>query len=367
MRILYFTERDSPHDRRFLTALAGTEHQVFSLRMHPCEPHTPAEITELSWPEGLPDWSHWHGWQAGKTQLQDIVDRLQPDVVHAGPIQGPAMVAALTGFHPLVTMSWAFDLLRIANRSPWTRFATTITLESTDLLLTDCETVSKKAVERGFREDKIVSFPWGVDLAYFSQKSAGDRCGALRRSLGWENQFVIFCNRSWAKQYGVDLLARAFVRAYRRDPTLRLILAGDGPQKEEIYAILAPVKEAVYLPGWVELEDLPPFYGAGDLFISSSHVDGSSISVLEALACGRPVLTSDIPSNREWVIPTKTGNLFIDGDIMSLENKILSMVGDENLAYYGEQARLLAEERANWAVNFQKLLGAYQITTNKNN
>ena len=137
MRILYFTERDGPHDRRFLGSLASTVHQVFSLRMNVCNPCTPDGITELTWPGDVPDWACWQGWQAGESQLKVILKELQPDLVHTGPIQGPAFLAALVGFHPLVTMSWGFDLLRIADRSPWTRFATTFTLANSDLLLAD--------------------------------------------------------------------------------------------------------------------------------------------------------------------------------------------------------------------------------------
>ena len=65
MRVLYFTAQDSPHDQRFLSALAGTALQVFSLRMYTCQPKTPEGIKELTWGGNQPDWSFWNGWQAG--------------------------------------------------------------------------------------------------------------------------------------------------------------------------------------------------------------------------------------------------------------------------------------------------------------
>lgn len=361
MRVLYFIAQDSPHDRRFLTALAGTAHQVFSLRMAACHPETPAGITELSWPEAVPDWSCWPGWQAGSAQLAGILADLQPDLVHAGPVQGPALLAALAGFHPLVTMSWGFDLLRTAKRSPWMQFATRCTLENSDILLTDCQTVSDEAAGYGFPREQMVRFPWGVDLAHFSPVSAMGPGLAIKRSLGWSDQFVIFCNRTWSPQYGVELLTDAFVKAFQQNNGLRLLLAGDGPQAERIRRILAPVDDAVHFPGWVAVADLPGYYAAGDLFVSPSRVDGSSISLLEALACGRPVLVSDISSNREWVTPGQVGDWFTDGDVASLEIKLLSLASDPNLSAYGEHARTLAEARADWDVNFQKLLFAYEL------
>ena len=361
MRVLYFTAQDSPHDRRFLTALAGTTHQVTCLRMQACDPVTPAGIVEWHWPHGQPDWSCWPGWQDGRDQFKQILADLQPDLVHAGPVQGPAFLAALADDHPLVTMSWAFDVLRIAERSPWMRYATTYTLALTDVLVADCKTVIDKAVGYGFSRNKVVRFPWGVDLAHFSPEVAKAAGTALRQSLGWEDKFVIFCNRTWSASYGVDILAEAFVRAYQKRPNLRLILAGGGPQSDLIHSILAPVNAGVHFPGWVDVQNLPGFYGAGDLFVSPSHCDGSSVSLMEALACGRPVLVSDIPSNREWVTPGDAGALFTDGKVDSLVEQLVLMASDSNLVDYGQRARSLAEERANWEKNFPKLLTAYEM------
>ncbi|MFU8827711.1 MAG: glycosyltransferase family 4 protein, partial [Brevefilum sp.] len=225
----------------------------------------------------------------------------------------------------------------------------------------DCQTVAKTAASYGFPPERMVLFPWGVDLSHFSPDSAVEPGDRIRQNLGWEGQFVLFCNRSWSAPYGVDDLAQAFVMAYQHRPDLRLLLAGDGPLAERLRHILAPVGDAVHFPGWVTREDLPAYYGAGDLFVSPSHCDGSSVSLMEALACGRPVLVSDIDSNREWVRPGEVGDLFDVGDVNSLASQLIAVAANPDLAAYGRQARKLAEARANWDVNFQKLMLAYQM------
>jgi glycosyltransferase involved in cell wall biosynthesis len=361
MRVLYFTAQDSPHDQRFLTALAGTSHQVFSLRMNACAPDTPAGISELNWEDGQPDWTCWTGWQAGIRQLRSILADLKPDVVHAGPIQGPGLAAALAEFQPLVSMSWGFDLLRAAHRSPWMRKATQCALDRSTVMVADCQTVADQAAGYGFPTERMVLFPWGVNLNHFSPRQAAETGQQLKRSLGWEGHFVLFCNRSWSVPYGVDDLAQAFVITHQHRPDMRLLLAGDGPHSERIRQILDPVRDAVHYPGWVAHEDLPAYYGAGDLFVSPSHCDGSSVSLLEALACGRPVLVSDIPSNQEWVRPGDVGDLFADGNVTSFAEQLLALAAEPDLDAYGRRARLLAEQRADWTQNFQKLLSAYQL------
>ena len=361
MRVLYFTERDTPHDRRFLNALAETSHEVFALRLHACQPQTPEGVTELSWPEGLPDLSNWDGWQAGAEQFARLVADLQPDVVQAGPVQGPALLAALADFHPLVTLSWGSDLLLTAQRSPWMRAATRCALDRTDVFLGDCETVAQAAAGFGFPREKMLLFPWGVDLQHFSPEKGQAAAQDLRRERGWEKAFVVFCNRTWSPLYGVDLLARAFALASAQEPRLRLLLVGDGPQADLIHQTLDPLGEKVHFAGRVSQAELPAFYQAADLYVSPSHSDGSSISLLEALACGRPVLVSDIPSNREWVEDGINGRIFVDGSVADLRDLLVGMVNSPESYHYGVAGRSLAEVRANWSDNFQKCLTAYQM------
>ena len=364
MRVLYFTAGDSPHDRRFLDALAGTTHQVFALRLFAQSPQTPTRVRELSWPDGMPDVSDRQGWQAAVRQLEKLLTTMKIDLVHAGPIQGPAFLTACSGFHPLVAMSWGSDLLREAHRSPWMQYATQVALTHTDVFLGDCQAVADQAAAFGVSRDRMVIFPWGVDLQHFSPQNGQDAGQAatglaLRRQLGWQDHFVILCNRTWAPIYGVDVLAKAFVAAVDENPDLRLLLVGDGPEAAAIHKILSPVDARVHYPGRLEYADLPGMYAASDLFISPSHSDGSSISLLEAMACGRPVLVSDIPGNREWVAPGRTGDLFPDGDVSVLQERILKLAKSPALDRLGQAARSLAVRRANWWVNFQKCLSAY--------
>lgn len=361
MRILYFTEGDSPHDRRFLSALAGSRHETFALRMRTARPETPEGVTELAWPGERPDWAGWPGWEAGAKQLSELLAELKPDLVHAGPVQGPAFLTTYAGWHPLVTMSWGSDLLRWAERSPWMRCATRFTLERTDVFLGDCQTVAETAAGYGVSRERTVIFPWGVDLAHFSPENGRETGLALRRSLGWEDRFVILCNRTWAPVYGVDVLAQAFIVAARVEPRLRLLLVGDGPEAETIHRILDPVANRVHFAGRVSRVDLPTYYQAADLYVSPSHSDGSSVSLMEAMACGRPVLVSDIPSNCEWVQPGENGDCFRDGDRVALAAKLPEMAQNQDISEYGFNARQLALRRADWNRNFSRLLEAYQM------
>jgi glycosyltransferase involved in cell wall biosynthesis len=281
---------------------------------------------------------------------------VKPDLIHAGPIQSCGLLAALTGFHPLLIMSWGFDLMQDAERSFWSRRATAYTLRRATAFTSDCAATRDKAIAFGVPPERTIVFPWGVDLDHF-KPGDGNRGEP-------DGGFTLFCNRSWEPRYGVDLLARAFVQAARRCPDLHLLLLGGGSQGASIRQILerGGVAGQVTFAGQIPQAELPRFYRMANLFITPSHIDGSSVSLMEALASGLPCLVSDIPANREWVTDGREGWLFPDGNADALAAAILQAYDRRrSLAAIGRAARRTAEEKADWKKNFLKLLEAYDL------
>ncbi|MDZ4159774.1 MAG: glycosyltransferase, partial [Anaerolineaceae bacterium] len=316
MRILYFTRDHTPHDHRFLAALAESEHEVFSLRLEQRGSQTerrplPSGARQISWRGGSKA-AQLRDYPGLLTDLKRVLKEIKPDVVHAGSIQTAAFLTALSGYRPLVSMSWGSDLLMDADRSPWSRWVTVYTLRRSAVMIADCQTVQRKAEAFGFPAERVVLFPWGVDLKHFAPGSDS----GFRQRLGWQEVFVLLSLRAWEPLYGVDNLVRAFARAAVREPCLRLLLLGGGSQAENIRQIISQHKleNRVYCGGQITYQDLPSYYRAADVYISASHSDGSSVSLLEALACGLPVIVSDIPSNLEWIKDGVQGWCFNDGD-----------------------------------------------------
>jgi len=356
-RILYFSRDYTPHDHRFLTALAESGHEVGYLRLEDGglgreDRPVPAGVEQLSWAGGRAPFE-WAALPRLTVSLRKVVRSFRPDVIHAGPIQSAAFLVALAGFsRKLVSVSWGYDLLMDAPRSAWLRFVTRYTLRRSAAFLGDCDTIRNLAIAYGMNPERIVTFPWGVDLAHFTpMPKAAD--GA----------FTLLSTRGWALIYGVDVLARAFVRFARRHPEARLVMLGNGPLAADLRRIFlrGGVMEQVTFPGLVRYADLPRFYRMADLYLSASHSDGSSVSLLEAMACGLPVLVSDIPGNREWLTPGENGWWFRDGDVQDLEARLEeARAARRRLPEMGRAARRLAESRADWRKNFPELFEAYR-------
>lgn len=359
-RILYFTRNYTPHDHRFLTALARTEHKITYLQLERGEQTLeerplPAGIESISWAGGRGT-VNFDDFPDLLTSLQDVIRRVKPNLIHAGPIQRSAYLVALAGFHPLVSMSWGYDLIHDASLNRDWEGATRFTLGHSSVMIADCDTIRELAISYGMTNDRIVTFPWGIDLDQFTPDYSAP--------ISDRRTFTLLSTRGWESIYGVDVIARAFVKAASARPEVRLVMLGSGSQIDLLRQIFEDggVAEKVHFPGQISQSELPKLYRSADLYISASHSDGTSISLLEALASGRPAIVSAIPGNREWIIPGVQGWLFPDGDHEALAQAILGALDQrDRLIEMGREARTLAEARADWSVNFQHLLHAYQL------
>ena len=358
MRILYFSKSYSPHDHRFLSSLAETKHEVFFLQLERNlrqveDRPVPSQVEQIQWAGGHKAF-RWGELPHLTLDLKRIIKEVKPDLIHAGPIQTCAFLAVLSGFRPILTMSWGFDLMEDAQRNGWWRWVTGYTLRRSTFFASDAEVTRSKAIAFGMDPDRTVVFPWGVDLQRFRPRTTGAKS---------QRAIILFCNRSWEPRYGVDVLAQAFVKVAQRQKDISLLLLGGGSQAQTIRQILmnGGVLERVRFGGQISQTDMARWLRMADLYISTSHVDGSSVSLMEALACGLPALVSDIPANKEWVREGINGWLFPDGNASALAEKILA-VNDQRkkIARVRRAARKSAEERADWKKNFSSLLKAYE-------
>jgi glycosyltransferase involved in cell wall biosynthesis len=366
MRIIYFSKNYTPHDYRFLSSLSETEHEIYFLQLEAAKRQTedrpvPENVQRILWAGGQREF-RWNDLPRLVLDFRRVVNKIKPDLVHAGPIQNCAFITALSGFRPFLAMSWGYDLVMDADKSKWMRWVTRYTLTRSSFFTSDANVSRDKAVSFGMDPEKTVIIPWGTDIEHFTpKKPVTRRSPALRRREG--KRVTLFCSRTWEAIYGVDVLAKAFVKVAAMDPNVNLLLLGGGSQGAKIRQILmnGGVLERVHFGGQIGQRDLPRWYHMSDIYISPSHVDGSSVTLMEALASGLPCLVSDIPGNQEWIQDGVNGWLFRDGDVNDLAEKIMYAIKNKKLfKRIGELARKTAEEKADWKKNFGKLLQVYE-------
>jgi glycosyltransferase involved in cell wall biosynthesis len=109
----------------------------------------------------------------------------------------------------------------------------------------------------------------------------------------------------------------------------------------------------------VPQSDVPLFLQKGWCYVSASRSDGTSISLLEAMAAGKICVVSDFPSNLEWVSDGVNGFLFKNGDPSSLASVLddVSQMNVEDLHQIAQNARESVNTRGRWTVNSEKIMG----------
>jgi glycosyltransferase involved in cell wall biosynthesis len=339
-----------------MTSFAGEGWEVYHLPLideRRDDRPLPEGVESLRWTPNLREPVSSPDWIEREQRLRAILGAVSPDVVIAGPVQSGAYVAALAGASPLVTVSWGSDMLVDADRNAQMRMATNYTLGRSDAVFGDCRAV-REAVKRhaGMPDDCIVTFPWGIDLERFTP---GASALTLREDLGWENSEVFIATRTWEPVYAIDVMVEAFAMVRAERSGARLILLGDGSREKEIRALIRDrgLESVVHAPGRVSYERLPDYFRTANAYVSSALSDGTSVSLLEAMACGLPVVVSDSYGNLEWVEPGVNGELARPGDSESLADAMIAVVTDpRRAARMGEANVAVARGRADWGKNF---------------
>ena len=152
---------------------------------------------------------------------------------------------------------------------------------------------------------------------------------------------LFLSNRNFESHYGVDRVLRAFALIQQRFPEAKLIVAGDGPERRALETLASELglRDAEFT-GRIAHQKVIDLYNRADIFLNGSEIDNQPLSLLEAFACGLPVVTTNAGGIRDMVINNKTGLLVDCGDCAGLAAAAIRLLEDDELAQ-----RLIAQAR----------------------
>jgi glycosyltransferase involved in cell wall biosynthesis len=294
--------------------------------------------------------------------LRNLIKRIKPDILHTGYVLNDGFLGALSGFHPVLLMPYGSDILIEPERSLLRRMIIKYAIKKADMITCDCETVKNKIIQMtGFEEDKIVIFPWGVELDKFYPDS--EKSVRIREKLDWLDNKILIMNRSFKPVYGIQYFIKALPEILSQEPATRVILIGSGILEKQIRSLVTEMKLDGFIKfiGSVPIEEMPHYLNAADVYVSTSLSDGTSLSLLEAMACGLPVVVTEIPANKEWVINGQNGFLVPPKNPGEVSKSVLTLLKNSNLREgMGQKNLSIAKNKADWGKNVEKLEGIYK-------
>lgn len=153
--------------------------------------------------------------------------------------------------------------------------------------------LGEKAISLGMPRDRVRIVQNGTDGALFHVRDKAAARATLDWPGGWPKRFVLYVGRV-ERAKGVLDLVEAFSRIAARDPDLSLALLGEGGAMAEAKAAAAPLGDRVRFLGARPLTEVPVWMGASTVVTLPSHAEGSPNVIREALACGRPVVGTNV-------------------------------------------------------------------------
>jgi glycosyltransferase involved in cell wall biosynthesis len=202
--------------------------------------------------------------------------------------------------------------------------------------------------ETGFTPDRICRIPLGIDTKTFRRVQ---NARALLR-LDAEAPIVLYAARL-SRENGVDIALEAFARMLSSVPAAQLHMLGDGPERDRLreQAQQLGIASQVTWHGWVDLNLLPAYYSAADVFPFSGRSGGTPRVLIQAMACGAPVIGSAIGGITDHVEHEKTGLLVPAGDSAALAAALERLLTDHELRFRLAQAgEAYAREQVDWDV-----------------
>lgn len=201
----------------------------------------------------------------------------------------------------------------------------------TDKLITVSESVKHDVVHRlkVAGPDKVVVIPLGLELDKFL--NSGSLKGSFRKRLGVDSRTLlvgIVGRLVPIKNHRMFLDAADAVLKKRPLINIKFTIIGDGELRQDLeeYASVKGLKGHVVFTGWVE--DLAPVYSDLDIVTLTSFNEGTPVSLIEAMASGRSVISTDVGGVVDFVRDGYNGLIVKNGDAEALAAKILELAGD---------------------------------------
>ena len=326
-------------------------------RMYDCLDHSysppDVEVSYIDYP-ALPLLSRVsNGWMAARSLLRDV-RAFAPDLIFSYFVYPEGYAALKLGRAlsvPVVVKAIGSDINRIGD--PISRMYTGAVLRDADFLLTVSEDLRKKALEMGARAETSRTMLNGCDHAIFRIR---DR-DAARRTLAIDADAtsIVYIGRIDERK-GLRELVEAVVSVHSQQSNLQVYLVGSGPDQNLIQDKIesSNAGEYIHLKGACAPDEVPLWMAASDLVTLPSYMEGCPNVVLEAIACGRPVVATAVGGIPE-ILNEECGCLVPPRDPRALANA-LAKVLERKL----DPAAISAHSSRSWETLASEYLGLFE-------
>jgi glycosyltransferase involved in cell wall biosynthesis len=280
--------------------------------------------------------------------LKEVIAKTAPQLIQVGPLHKLPNLVLDIWSGPTLTVSWGYDLLGPdlkANNDY--REAVINALNRSPGVLVDSLASLRVLEELGTQQGEVYYLPWGVEESFLKAERL-----KIFRDSDMKDKLTFITTRNHESIYNVELVIKSFLDASVSGS--KLLVAGTGSQTELLKQVVASNVSSgieVEFLGRLTSEEMVEALLRSNFYISAALVDGSSVSLLEAMALGLVPIVPNLPGNREWVgdgagymFDLNTPKLIelireVSKDSSNSLNTSMSILASESIAQNGDWAR----------------------------
>lgn len=189
----------------------------------------------------------------------------------------------------------------------------------------------EKLVLKGFDKEKIYYVPFFIDFSFFDQ---GNDNGIRRLNLNGRFDKIVLSTNRLVKQKSIETLIRAIPYTVKKYPKCLFLIIGSGREEKHLKRLAnnLGVKEFIKFQGAVTYKDIPRYFQTADIFVTTSHYEGTCMTIQEAAIAKKPIISTPHAGACDIVKDSLTGFIVDFDDYIALSKKILYLLENDNIA-----------------------------------
>jgi glycosyltransferase involved in cell wall biosynthesis len=248
-----------------------------------------------------------------------VVRRLAPDIVHAHYATSAGLAAYICGVHPYIVTAHGTDVTRGVRSVVWRPILAKI-FKHAHWVNPVSDELREMVLDLGIPREKVETLTLGIDTKRFSFQPPKPR--------GPSTPLRCICTRQFEKVYDHRTIIIGMAILAKQGLDFRLTLIGDGSLREQLrsLAINQGIAGRTTFVGAVPNSRLPELLANQDIYLSASRSDGTSLSLLEAMASGVYPVVSEITANSVWIKHSYNGLLHKAANPQSLAEQVSNTI-----------------------------------------
>ena len=294
-------------------------------------------------------------------KIKRLINDFNPNILHAHYASSYGLLGALSRFHPFVLSVWGADIFDFPNISFLHKAILKYNLSKSDRVLSTSE-IMKEEIKK-YTKKNIEVTPFGVNTERFFPRKV--------ESLFSDNDIVIGTVKSLENKYGIEYLIKAFDLVRQRNPdySLKLLIVGKGTKETQLKKLVKELglESNTIFTGFINPTEVEKYQNMLDISVSVSIDDSESfgVAVLEASACGKPVIVSNVGGLPEVVEDGKTGYVVEAKNYFTLAEVIEKLILNPELrSEIGNNGRERVINKYNWNDSIKQMISVYNSLLN---